>query len=175
MAGRIKREDMQYKIRYIGDPVLRKPTTDVGTFDDTFRRFIKDMTDVMYVEDGIGLAAPQIGFSKSVVIVDVSELVKGEGLRIFVNPKIYSTSGESVVEEGCLSIPGVREKVTRPDTIRMTYQDETGAEFDEEFDGWPARVLQHEVDHLNGILFVDHISPLKRQLLISKEMIPAKY
>jgi peptide deformylase len=78
---------MQYKIRYIGDPILRKPTTDIVEFDDTFRRFIKDMTEVMYKEDGIGLAAPQIGFSKSVVIVDVGELVNGEGLRVFVNPK----------------------------------------------------------------------------------------
>ena len=166
---------MHYKIRYIGDPVLRKPTVDVTQFDDTFRRFIEDMTEVMYKEDGIGLAAPQIGFSRSVVIVDVGELVKGEELRVFVNPKIYSSSGESVVEEGCLSIPGVREKVTRPETIRVTYQDETGAKMDEEFDDWLARVLQHEVDHLNGILFVDHISPLKRQLLISKELIPEQY
>jgi len=166
---------MHYKIRYIGDPVLRKKTVDVQTFDNTFGKFIEDMTDVMYKEDGIGLAAPQIGFSKSVVIVDVGELEDGEGLRVFINPKIYELSGESVVEEGCLSIPGVREEVCRPDTISLTYQNETGEFFDQEFGGWMARVLQHEVDHLNGILFVDHISPLKRQLLMSKGMIPEKY
>ncbi len=164
-----------YKIKYIGDPILRRKTTDVELFDKKFAAFLEEMTEIMYREDGIGLAAPQIGISKSVVIVDVAELVEGESLRIFVNPKIKEASGSSVVEEGCLSIPGVREEVTRPEVIELSFQDESGASFTHEFDGWLARVLQHEIDHLNGILFVDHISPIKRQVLINKKVIPEKY
>lgn len=164
-----------YKVRYIGDPVLRQKTEQVTTFDKKFQAFLEDMTEVMYREDGIGLAAPQIGVLKKVVVLDVGELEQGEQLRIFVNPVIHEGSGESVVEEGCLSIPGVREEVTRPDTIRISYQNETGAQFEHEFDGWLARVLQHEIDHLNGVLFVDHLSPLKRQMLINKNAIPEKY
>ncbi len=164
-----------YKIKYIGDPILRKKTADVEAFDKKFGVFLEEMTEIMYREDGIGLAAPQIGISKSVVIIDVAELEEHESLRIFVNPKILSASGSSVVEEGCLSIPGVREEVTRPDVIELSFQDENGASFTHEFDGWVARVLQHEIDHLNGILFVDHISPIKRQLLINKKAIPEKF
>ncbi len=164
-----------YKIKYIGDPILRKKSADVDTFDDKFNTFLEEMTEIMYREDGIGLAAPQIGVSKNVVILDVGELVEDESLRIFINPKILSASGSSVIEEGCLSIPGVREEVTRPEIIELEFQDETGASYTHEFDGWLARVLQHEIDHLNGILFVDHISPVKRQLLINKKTIPEKY
>ena len=144
-------------------------------FDAQFQTFIKEMTEIMYKEDGIGLAAPQIGISKSVLVIDVSELEEHESLHVFINPKILQSSGESVVEEGCLSVPNVRENVTRPDTIELSYQDEAGASFIHEFDGWLARVLQHEIDHLNGVLFVDHISPVKRQLLINKNTIPNKY
>jgi len=164
-----------YKIKYIGDPILRKKTTDIDVFDAKFGAFLEEMTEIMYREDGIGLAAPQIGVSKSVLVIDVSELVETESLRIFINPKILNASGSSVIEEGCLSIPGVREEVTRPEIIELSYQDETGAAFTHEFDGWIARVLQHEIDHLNGVLFVDHLSPLKRQLLINKKVIPEKY
>lgn len=164
-----------YQIKYIGDPILRQKCQNVETFDDKFQSFLAEMTEIMYREDGIGLAAPQIGVTKNVLVIDISELEENETLRIFVNPVIEGSSGESVVEEGCLSIPGVREEVTRPDTIALKYQDETGAAFEHEFDGWLARVLQHELDHLNGILFVDHISPIKRQLLINKNAIPEKY
>ncbi len=164
-----------YQVKYIGDPILRKKCQNVDTFDKKFQEFLEEMTEIMYREDGIGLAAPQIGVTKNVVVIDVSELEKNEALHIFVNPVIKNSSGESVVEEGCLSIPGVREEVTRPDTITLSYQDETGAKFEHEFDSWLARVLQHELDHLNGILFVDYLSPIKRQLLINKQAIPEKY
>ncbi len=166
-----------YKIRYIGDPVLRKPAQPITLFDEKLRSFIKEMTEIMYTEDGIGLAAPQIGFSKSLTIVDVSELddTIPSGAQVFINPQIIESSGQSVVEEGCLSIPGVNEEVTRPDTIKMTYQNENGEEFTKTYTGWMARVLQHEIDHLNGILFVDHISPLKRNLLINQGAIPEIY
>lgn len=164
-----------YQVKYIGDPVLRARSLNVDTFDDKFQSFLEEMTEIMYREDGIGLAAPQVGVSKNVVVIDISELEENESLHIFVNPVIEESSGESVVEEGCLSIPGVREEVTRPDTITLSYQNEQGASFKHEFDGWLARVIQHEVDHLNGILFVDYLSPIKRQLLISKQAIPEYY
>ncbi len=164
-----------YQIKYIGDPVLRKKSEIVEHFDGKFDSFLDAMTQIMYEKDGIGLAAPQIGVLKQVLIIDVSELVEGEDLRIFVNPQILKSSGESVIEEGCLSIPNVREDVSRPDRISLTYQDETGAQFSDEFDGWLARVLLHEIDHLNGVLFVDYLSPLKQKLLISQNTIPEKY
>lgn len=164
-----------YQIKYIGNPVLRKKSEIVEHFDEKFDEFLDEMTRIMYEKDGIGLAAPQIGVLKQVVVIDVSELVESEDLRIFINPQIHQSSGESVVEEGCLSIPNVKEDVSRPDKISLSYQDETGKQFTGEFDGWLARVLQHEIDHLNGVLFVDYLSPLKQKLLISQNTIPEKY
>jgi len=166
---------MKYKIRYIGDPVLRKVTAPITEFDEDLKKFARDMIEVMHVEDGIGLAAPQIGISKQIIAVDASELVEDEYPRVFINPEILESSGEWVVEEGCLSIPGVREEVKRPEKILLKFQDETGELFTEEFSGWLSRILQHEIDHLNGILFIDRISPVRRNLLIVNKMIPEKY
>ncbi len=166
---------MKYRIRYIGDPILRKKAEKITEFDEKLQKFVEDMMEVMYVEDGIGLAAPQIGFSKQVIVVDASELVEDEEARAFINPKILSSEGQETKEEGCLSIPGVREEVTRPEKILLEYQDVEGKVYKEEFDGWMARILQHEIDHLNGILFVDRISPLKRQMLISQKLIPETF
>ncbi len=166
---------MKYKIRYIGDPILRKIAEPITEFDDKLKQFAADLIEVMHVEDGIGLAAPQIGISQQILAVDASELVEGEHPRIFINPKILESSGEWVVEEGCLSIPGVREEVVRPETIKLQFQDEHGEEFTQEFSGWLARILQHEIDHLNGILFVDRISPVRRNLLIAQKAIPEKF
>ncbi|MCD6376554.1 MAG: peptide deformylase [Caldisericaceae bacterium] len=166
---------MKYKIRYIGDPVLRKVAAPITEFDEDLKKFARDMIEVMHVEDGIGLAAPQIGISKQIIAVDASELVEDEYPRVFINPEILESSGEWVVEEGCLSIPGVREEVKRPEKILLKFQDETGELFTEEFSGWLSRILQHEIDHLNGILFVDRISPVRRNLLIVNKMIPEKY
>ncbi|APF19367.1 Peptide deformylase [Caldithrix abyssi DSM 13497] len=166
---------MKYKIRYIGDPVLRKVAEPITEFDDKLKNFAEDLIDVMHVEDGIGLAAPQIGISRQIIAVDASELVENEFPRVFVNPQILEASGEWVVEEGCLSIPGVREEVTRPETILLKFQDVVGESFTQEFSGWLSRILQHEIDHLNGILFVDRISPIRRNLLIAQKAIPEKY
>ncbi|MHB2152896.1 peptide deformylase [Caldithrix abyssi] len=166
---------MKYKIRYIGDPVLRKVAEPITEFDDKLKNFAEDLIDVMHVEDGIGLAAPQIGISRQIIAVDASELVENEFPRVFVNPQILEASGEWVVEEGCLSIPGVREEVTRPETILLKFQDVEGESFTQEFSGWLSRILQHEIDHLNGILFVDRISPIRRNLLIAQKAIPEKY
>ncbi|WP_456441561.1 peptide deformylase [Caldithrix abyssi] len=166
---------MKYKIRYIGDPVLRKVAEPITEFDDKLKNFAEDLIDVMHVEDGIGLAAPQIGVSRQIIAVDASELEENEFPRVFVNPQILEASGEWVVEEGCLSIPGVREEVTRPETILLKFQDVEGESFTQEFSGWLSRILQHEIDHLNGILFVDRISPIRRNLLIAQKAIPEKY
>lgn len=164
-----------YKIRYIGDPILRKKTTPINTFDEKTGRLVRDMIDIMHREDGIGLAGPQVGIDKRILVVDISPIDENAEPTAFINPEILESQGSCVEEEGCLSIPGIREEVTRPEAIKLTYQNELGETFTEEYDGWMARVLQHEIDHLNGILFVDHISPIKRRMLISGNMIPAEY
>ncbi len=167
---------MRYKVRIIGDPILRKKAEPIIEFDKKLHKFVDDMIDIMYVEDGIGLAAPQIGFSRQVVVVDASELVKGEYPRAFINPQILEFSEETdIKEEGCLSIPGVHEEVSRSTRILLKYQNEKGKTFTEEYTDWLARILQHEIDHLNGILFVDRISPVKRNLLINQKVIPAQF
>lgn len=164
-----------YKIKYIGDPILRRRGEEIKDFNNNLDTLINDMIEIMHREDGIGLAAPQIGLSKKLLVLDISSLEKSEKPRAFVNPQILNASGESVVEEGCLSIPGVREEVSRPEKIKLTFQNEKGESVTEEYDGWLARVLLHEIDHLNGILFVDVISPLKRQMLIQQGAIPETY
>lgn len=166
---------MKYRICYIGDPILRKQAEHINRFDEELQHTVKEMTSIMYKEDGIGLAAPQIGLSIQLIIIDASPVDKEEFLRIFINPQILESSGESTIEEGCLSIPGVREDVIRPEHIKLNYFDEYGKEYTEYFDDWPARIIQHEVDHLYGVLFVDHISPVKRDMLINQEVIPALY
>ncbi len=164
-----------YRIRYIGDPVLRKKGEPVTVFDKALQKFAEEMIEIMREEDGIGLAAPQIGISKQILVTDASELIDGEYPRVFINPELIETFGESVMEEGCLSIPGVREEVTRPEKIILKYQNERGETFTEEYSDWMARILQHEIDHLNGILFVDRISPVKRRLLINQKTIPEQF
>ena len=164
-----------FKIRLIGDPVLREKTNVVTHFNDKLRDIADQMIEFMHIEDGIGLAAPQVGLRDSIIVVDISPIEEEEHPRAFINPQIVSAEGESVIEEGCLSIPGVREDVKRPESIQLVYQDVNGKRYEKEYDGWLARVLQHEIDHLNGILFVDLISPVKRQLLINQGLIPEKF
>lgn len=169
------RKKLKLMMRYIGDPVLRQKANEVIEFDDHLQETIKHMIELMHEEEGIGLAGPQVGISKRLLVVDISGIEKTETPRAFINPDIIASAGESVIEEGCLSIPGVREEVTRPETITLAYQDETGKRKQEHFDGWMARVLQHEIDHLNGILFVDYLSPLKKQLLVNQGAIPENF
>ncbi len=133
------------------------------------------MFEIMYKEDGIGLAAPQIGHSIRLFVVDVSPLDENSGKQVYINPDIINVWGETTLEEGCLSIPGVREEVSRPEKIEIKYQDETGREYQEILKDWPARVIQHEYDHLNGVLFVDRISPIRRKVLQLKGEIPVSY
>lgn len=157
---------MIYPIQTYGKPILRKETEEIGTIDDSIREIVSNMFETMYAAEGIGLAAPQIGQSIRLFVVDLKPIDESETKRVFINPKIYEYAKETDdMEEGCLSIPTVREVVTRPTRIRIRYQDIEGKQFDEEVDEYLARVIQHEYDHLEKTLFTDHLSTLKRSLL----------
>jgi peptide deformylase len=163
---------MIYPIRAYGDPVLRAKCEVITDFGDDFQKLVVDMYETMDGSDGVGLAAPQIGKPLRLFMIDSTlfDKEKKEGVRTaFVNPVILEEVGtEWVFEEGCLSIPDVREDVNRKPTVKVRYQTVTGEEKEETFEGMTARVIQHEYDHIEGILFTDHISPFKRQLLKGK-------
>jgi len=151
-------------IRVLGDPVLRKPTKPVQKITDELRSLIADMFETMYAAEGIGLAAPQVGRSERVAVVDV------EGKKFaLINPQIVSTGATSdKAEEGCLSIPDIYGDVERPSQVTIRFIDENGKEHDESGTELLGRCFQHEIDHLDGKLFVDYLSPLKRRSAISK-------
>jgi peptide deformylase len=153
------------KLRIIGDEVLRQVATAVTDFDENLAHLVDEMIDTMHSAEGIGLAAPQVGISRRLLVIDISPIDEKSGPRAFINPVIMEATGECQLEEGCLSIPDVRENVTRPERILLRYQTVTGEMESESFDGWMARVLQHEIDHLNGVLFVDYLSPVKKKLI----------
>ena len=155
------------KIKIIGDEVLRERARDVTEFDDRLKTLADDMIETMHESDGIGLAAPQVGLSVRLLVTDVSPLESGIGPQVFVNPVILESQGECELEEGCLSIPGVRENVSRPEEILLKYQTVDGEDRSEKYTGWMSRVLQHEIDHLDGVLFIDHLGAVKRKLILS--------
>ncbi len=165
---------MIYPIVIFGAEVLRKPSVELTADYPDLKKLIEDMFLTMDAADGCGLAAPQIGKNIRLFVVDCSAMAdedpKCEGFRkAFINPTIYEVSEETILwNEGCLSVPGLHEDVRRPEVIRMRYLDEQFVEHDEEFDGFRARAIQHEYDHLEGKIFVDRLSPLRRQLLKSK-------
>lgn len=162
---------MIYPIVAYGDPVLRKQTEEVKTGTKELKKLVEDMFDTMYHSHGVGLAAPQIGISKRVFVMDASELLdEGETFKkAFVNPEIIEDIGDDwAYEEGCLSIPGVREDVKRAEALLIRYQDVEGNEYEEEYEDIIARVIQHEYDHLEGILFTDYLSGLKKRLIKGK-------
>jgi peptide deformylase len=151
------------------DPRLKAVSTDVGTVNDEIRRLIDDMADSMYAADGIGLAAVQIGVPKRVIVMDLDQKSGKKNPRTFVNPKIIWASEETATfEEGCLSVPEIWESVDRPARIRAEYLDRDGKAQLLEADGLLATCLQHEMDHLEGVLFIDHISKLKRSMALRK-------
>ena len=157
---------MLYDIQTYGKQVLRTATQTIPEITDEIRTIVSNMFETMYAAEGIGLAAPQVGKSLRLFVIDLSPMDESEGKRVFVNPQIQSFGDlEDEYEEGCLSLPTIREVVTRPTSIRLTWQDLTGKTFDEEFDEFLARVIQHEYDHLEKTLFIDHLSSLKRSLL----------
>lgn len=153
------------EILLFGSPVLRIQAKAVEVINDAVRALVDDMIDTMEEAEGIGLAAPQIGESLALCVVNNGLIEEGSEPRAYINPVIYEEMGSEVMEEGCLSIPDIREEISRPETIRLKYLDIEGAEHDELCSAMLARVLQHEIDHLNGILFVDHLSTIKRKLL----------
>lgn len=155
-----------------GDPVLRKKAKDIekGT---NILELVSDMYETMHAAHGIGLAAPQIGQSIRLFVVDGTTLEDEPKLadfkKAFVNPVILEEEGEPwAFEEGCLSIPNIREEVERPEKLRIKYFDENWNAFEEEFDGMKARIIQHEYDHIEGKLFIDYLTPLKKRMLKGK-------
>ena len=157
-----------FNIRIYGDPVLRKTAVPVTSFDDTLKRFVEEMTVTMREKDGVGLAANQVGKAIRVVVVDPTA---GEREPyVLINPELTNLSRETIdEEEGCLSIPTIRLKVKRPKVVSAKALDASGKEVAiEKAEGVLARALQHELDHLNGILFVDRVSLLQRRLVSTK-------
>lgn len=158
----------------IPDPRLRLVSRPVETVDDGVRKLIDDMTDTMYAAHGIGLAAIQAGVDRRVVVIDLQEEEDAEGKpirnpRAYVNPEILSVSDEKALyNEGCLSIPEQYAEVERPVACRVRWLDRDGKPQEADMDGLLATCMQHEIDHLNGVLFIDHISRLKRDMLIKK-------
>ncbi len=138
------------KILTIGEPLLRTISHPVKKFDARLSMILRDMAQTMYEAEGVGLAAPQIGLMRRIVTIDV-----GEGLLELINPEIIDTQGECAMVEGCLSVPGRRGYVVRPEKVKVRAQDKQGHFFEVEGDGLLGRALQHEIDHLNGVLYVD--------------------
>ena len=160
-----------HEIRILGDPVLRTEAEPVGGFDDALRELVEDMFETMYHAEGIGLAAPQIGISRRVMVVDVRDPEEqgGAGQIALINPEVVEASPDTErSSEGCLSIPGLEEVVERPFAVTVQGLDPHGEPVRIEAGGLLARALQHEIDHLDGVLFLDRISPLKRKLLMKK-------
>lgn len=163
-----------------GDPVLKREAEEIDKDYPELNKLIENMFETMYAAHGVGLAAPQIGKSIRIFIVDASPFAddededeKAKGLdgfkKVFINPIIEEESGEEwAFQEGCLSIPQIREDVYRKEKIVITYFDENWEFHEEEYDGYAARVIQHEYDHVDGVLFTDHLAPLKKRMITKK-------
>lgn len=155
------------------DDRLRLPTTAVTVFDEELQRTVEDMFESMYHYDGIGLAAPQIGLSKRIIVIDIKDTdEEGQVVNRFkytmINPEILEKRGTETAQEGCLSVPEIYEEVTRAAEVKVKYQDEHGEEHELEADGILAVCIQHEIDHLQGHLFIDYLSTLKRSRINKK-------
>ncbi len=174
---------MIYPICVYGSPVLRKKTEAVKPDDPNLKTIISNMFETMYNASGVGLAAPQVGLSLRLFIVDGNPMDEseedGENMKgfkkVFINPEMISESGEEWgFEEGCLSIPNIRDEVWREETIQIKYYDEDFKLHTETFEGLKARIIQHEYDHIEGVLFTDHITGVKKQLMRRKLLKIAK-
>lgn len=162
---------MKLPLAYYGEAVLRKKAAPVSTWDDSLHQLVRDMVETMEVEKGCGLAAPQVHRSVAVFITQIpredeaGNVIAGE-LRVFINPTVVSYSREEwACEEGCLSIPGLRRRVSRPLKVVMRATDLSGQQFEEEFVGFDAHVVLHENDHLNGVLYIDRLESKERKAL----------
>ena len=158
-----------HEVVIMGDPILRTAAAEVDAFDPDLKTLVRDMFETMYHAEGIGLAAPQIGISQRVIVVDLRSEEQPEARLALINPKVVWASKESEkAPEGCLSIPGLEEVIKRSSAIRVEALDIDGGSIELETEGLFARVLQHEIDHIDGILFVDRVSALKRRILMKK-------
>ncbi len=158
------------EIILMGDPVLRTPAEEIADFDERLKELVDDMFETMYHAQGVGLAAPQVGLSVRVLVVDVRDEDDPEAGRLaLVNPRVVEESDvRDKLSEGCLSIPGLEEIVERASQVRVEGHDLEGNPVSVEAEEMLARALQHEIDHLDGILFLDRVSPLKRKMLLKK-------
>ena len=147
------------------DPVLATPGVPIAVFDDALKTLVAEMFESMYAAQGIGLAAPQISISKRLTVIDVSFKKDPKDKLVLINPEIVETRGKQTEEEGCLSLPDIREKVARASWVKVRAQNVKGEFFEVEGEELLSRALQHEIDHLHGILFLDHLSLLKRDLV----------
>jgi peptide deformylase len=159
---------MIYPIVKFGNPVLEKPAEKVTAFDEELKKLIEDMFESMYAARGVGLAAPQIGISRRIAVVDVTFKEDPNAKLVLINPEVIHKEGRHAQSEGCLSIPDFRENVSRAQVATIRAQDVTGKLFEKTADDLLARAFQHETDHLNGKLYISHISALKRDLIKRK-------
>lgn len=150
------------EIRLYPDPVLRSKCAEVKKFDDELRKLAQDMIETMHAAPGVGLAAPQVGVEKRLAVVDTSVGKEASALHVLVNPRIVEEEGDLFDFEGCLSIPGISEKVSRPSRVKVVAQDLEGGDLEIEARDFEARALCHELDHLDGVLFIDRVRGLRR-------------
>lgn len=155
-------------IRKYGDDVLRLPAEPVTDIDESMQKLIDDMAETMYAAPGVGLAANQVGVSKRLMLIDLSVGKRPNELHVFINPEIIEAEGEITEEEGCLSIPDFVEIVTRPERVKLRYLDRNGKQREMWGEGLMARAMCHEIDHLNGTLFVDHLRGFKKDRILKK-------
>ena len=159
---------MIYPILKYGREVLERPTQPVTAFDEKLAQLVRDMFESMYAAQGVGLAAPQIGIPLQLAVIDITSGEDPKQKVVLVNPKILRVSGKQTQEEGCLSLPGLRSTVTRPKSVTIRAQDATGKWFEKTSEDLLARAFSHEIDHLNGKVFIQHLSVLKRDLIKRK-------
>jgi peptide deformylase len=159
---------MIYPIVKFGDPVLEKRADPVTVFDDELKKLVDDMFESMYAAHGVGLAAPQIGISKRLAVIDITFKEDPSAKLVLANPEIVHTDGRHTQNEGCLSIPDFRESLTRPRTVTIRAQDVNGEFYEKTGEELLARAFLHETDHLNGRLYISHLSALKRDLIKRK-------
>ena len=151
-----------------GDDVLRRLTAPVTDFDDALQKLIDDMVVTMYAAPGVGLAANQVGISRRLMVIDLSVGKRPQELHVFINAEIVERVGQITEDEGCLSIPDFTETVTRPERVKVRYLDRNGEQREMWGEGLMARALCHEIDHLNGMLFVDHLRGFKKDRILKK-------
>ena len=156
------------QLRYMGDQVLRKKAVEVGEIDDEMKQLAENMVETMYVNDGVGLAAPQVGVLSRLIVYDNVEAGYHQDPQVLFNPEITESEGSCRGEEGCLSIPEIKDMVERAERIVVTGLDREGNAVEFEATDMSARVIQHEIDHLNGVLFVDRLGGIKKKLAMSR-------